>query len=314
VDEMEYQTKKHGKYTFSVITEAISPIIAERISNLILERDLHVKWHSFAMIDRHYTPAVFEKMVRAGCEYLVVGVETMTDRVLHLMKKAATKETTVEFILNAKASGLDLKINLIPNLPTTTYQEAMESLAMIQRFEKYFTYVSSFPFEATRSSGIGKEPGYFGLGVLESESTTGQAQFTMNHLEVSDPAMTASELEQVYADYHAFAAQVNNRGIMDTCPTVIKENSLDNLHFRLAEDFLDITQVDGGIQCYNWLTRKRFQIPQEWTAIIEKIHSEQPFRRKDFIKLFSPNSSGEFYFNRLLENGILTIHEPSNRE
>lgn len=314
VDEMEYQVQKHGIHQFSVITEAIAPALAGKISKLILQRGLQVKWHSFAMIDRRFTPDVFEIMVRAGCEYLVVGAETMTNRVLHLMNKAATKEDTIKFILNARASGLDIKVNLIPNLPSTTYQEAMDSLAAFRELQEGFIYISPFPFEATRSSRIGHEPERFGLRNVDSESTTGQAQFALNHLEVFDPAMTADEREQVNAEYQAFAAQVNNRGIMDTPSSVVREDSIKNALFRLADEFLDITQVEGGVQCYNWLTRKRFQMPEEWPALIEKIRSKQPFRRNDFIRWFSPVSLGEFYFNKLLEKEILTMYEPPNRE
>ena len=311
VDEMEYQVQKHGVHQFSVITEAIAPASAGKISKLILQRGLRVKWHSFAMIDRRFTPDVFETMVRAGCEFLVIGVETMTNRVLNFMMKAATEEDNIKFLLNAKASGLDLKVNLIPNLPSTTYQEAMDSLAAFRELQECFNYVSIFPFEATRSSRIGCEPERFGLRSVESVFATGQAQFTLNHLEVSDPAMTADEREQVYAEYRAFAAQVNTQRTMDT-PS---RTTLDGVcRLRLADEFLEFMQVEGGVQCYNWLTRKRFQMPEEWSVLIEKIRSRQPFRRADFIRWFSPVSLGEFYFNQLLEKGMLAIYEPPNRE
>lgn len=314
VDEMEYQAKKHGVHQFSVITEAIAPTLAGRISKLILQRGLRVKWHSFAMVDKRFTPNVFEIMVRAGCEYLIVGAETTTNRVLHLMNKAATIEDTIKFIHNAKDSGLDIKINLIPDLPSTTYQEAMDSLEVFRELQEDFIYISSFPFEATRSSLIGREPERFGLRRVDSEFTTGQAQFTLNHLEVFDPAMTADEREQVYAEYHAFAAQVNTKCIVDTPAIVVREDTIENARFQLADEFLDLIQVEGGIQCYNWLTRKRFQMPEEWPVLIEKIRSKQPFRRTDFIRLLSSVSLGEFYFDKLLEKGILTVSEPLNGE
>jgi hypothetical protein len=314
VDEMEYQVQKHGVHQFLVITEAIAPAFARTISKLILQRGLRVKWHSFAMIDKRFTPDVFKIMVRAGCEFLVIGVETMTNRVLHLMNKAATKEDNTKFLLDARASGLDIKINIIPDLPSTTYQEAMDSLALFEELQQCFNNVAYFPFEATRSSRIGRQPERFGLRSADSDSTTGQAQFTLNHLEVSDPAMTADEREQVYAEYQAFAAQVNNRRDMDPPPTVLREDTIKNARFRLADEFLDLTPVEGGVQCYNWLTRKRFQMPEEWPGLIEKIRSKQPLRRDDFIRWFSPLSSGEFYFNKLLEKGILAIDEPPNRE
>jgi hypothetical protein len=309
VDEMEYQVKKHGVHKFSVITEAITPAAAQKISQLIIDRDLRVKWHSFAMVDKRFTKDVFEVLVSSGCEYLVIGVETMTNRVLRLMNKAATKEDTIRFVLDAKACGLDLKLNLIPNLPTTSYQEAMSTLEEVDKLQDCFIYVSTFPFEVTRSSRIGRKPEAFGLCGVDSDLASGQAQFTLNHLEVLDSTMNAKEREHVFAEYHAFAAQVNNRGIMDATSDVIDEDDLDNIYFRSADEFLDFVELDDGIQCYNWLNRKRFKIPGEWQEIIKKIRSEKKFKRTDFVNWLSTVSSGKFYFNKLLEMGILTIYK-----
>lgn len=311
VDEMEYQVKKYGVHQFSVITEAIAPAFAAKISQLILQHDLRVKWHSFAMVDRRFTPDVFKTMVRAGCEFLVIGVETMTERVLHFMKKAATREDNINFLLNAKASGLDLKVNLIPNLPSTTYREALESLEVFRGLQECFSYVSYFPFEATRSSSVGRQPERFGLVRMDSEFATGQAQFTLNHLEVFDTAMTTDEREQVCTQCQVFTAQVNNRKVTDTPSVIVAEDTVADVRWRLAEEFLDLTPVEGGIQCFNWLTQKRFQMPEEWPALIEKMRSKQSFRRADFIGWFSSVSLGEFYFNKLLEIGILTICDTS---
>lgn len=312
VEEMEYQTRKHGLNQISVITESIAPESAKKISQLILQRGLRVKWHSFAMVDRHFTPDIFKTMVLAGCEYMVIGTETMTNRLLGLMMKSATREDAVQFIFDAKASGLDLKVNLIPDLPSTTYQEAMDSLEAFRELQECFIYVSSFNFEATRSSRIGRNPEHFGLYSVESNKATGQSQFILNHLNVSDPAMTTDERERVFAEYHTFAAQVNNRGVMDTTSGVIQEEDIKDIRFRLADEIIDFIQVDSGVQCYNWLTRKRFQMPEEWPDLIEKMRSKQKFWRADFIQWFPSVSSGEFYFNKLLENGILTIYEPLN--
>jgi hypothetical protein len=310
VDEMEYQVKKHGVHNFSVITEAITPAAAKKISQLIINRDLQVKWHSFAMVDKRFTKDVFKALVSSGCEYLVIGMETMTNRVLRLMSKAATQEDAIRFVLDAKACGLDLKLNLIPNLPTTTYQEAMSTLEEVGKLQDCFIYVSTFPFEATRSSRIGYKPEAFGLCGVDSELASGQAQFTLNHLEVLDQTMNAQEREHVFAEYHAFAAQVNNRGIIDATSDVIDEDDLDNIVFRIADEFLDFVELEDGIQCYNWLNRKRFTMPREWQEIVKKMRSEKKFKRTDFVTWLSTVSSGKFYFRKLLEMGILVRYKP----
>ena len=259
-------------------------------------------------------------MVNAGCEYLVIGLETMTDRVLHLINKAATKEDNIRFSLDARAAGLGIKVDLIADLPTTTFQEAMDSLATLRKIQDCFSHVAYYPFEVTRSSRIGREPERFGLHTVDSKSTNGQSwqsYFAQNHVEVLDPAMTAGERKRVLAECRAFERQVNgtevnSRETRDTPVAVVPEDTIQNARFCVAEEFLDITPVEGGVQYYQWVTRKKFQLPQELSDVVEKVRSIQPFRQADFVRYFSPISLGEYHFNELLEIGILTVYKPPN--
>lgn len=311
IDEMEYQLTKHGVSRFSVITEAIPPAFAEKISRIILQRKLNVIWQSFAVADRHFTPEILHLMAKAGCEFLAVGLETMSSRVLSLMHKAATGEENINFLHAAKKAGLKIKINLIPDLPTTTYREAMDSLAIVRELQDCISYVSYFPFEVTLSSHVGRQPEKYGLQRVNSSTETGQAQFRMNHIEVIDPAMTRDEKVEVLAAYRDFAACFNNTSVeKEPDKTEPPGISLDTALFVLAGENLDLIETENGIQCYNWTTRTRFQIPAEWVRVIEKMRSSPPFTWEDFSRWFSSTASAEFYFDKLLEKGILTIYEP----
>jgi hypothetical protein len=311
VDEMEYHLTKHGVNRFSVITEAIPPAFAEKISRIILQRKLCVIWQSFAVADRHFTSETLHLMTKAGCEFLAVGLETMTSRVLSLMHKVATGDENLNFLRAAKKAGLKIKINLIPDLPTITYQETMDSLAIIRELQDCFSYISYFPFEVTISSHVGRQPEHFGLQKVTSSTATGQAQFRINHLEVIDPAMTEEERDKVLAAYKDFAAGFNNTVVVKEPENATSGNiSLESALFVLADENLDIIETEEGTQFYNWKTKTRFQIPPEWVTVIRMMRTSQPFRWKDFSRWFSTTSSARFYFNKLLEKGILTIHEP----
>lgn len=307
VNEMEYQIKQHGVNRFSVITEAIPPAFANRMSQLILERGLQVKWHSFAIADRHFTVDIMETMVEAGCEFLAVGIESMNDRVLKLMNKCANRQQNIDFMLNAKEAGLNLKINLIPDLPSTNFQEAMESLEVVSQLEDSFNFVSCFPFEATRSSKVGSDPSAYGLEATTVSPIAGQAQFSLNHLGVHDPAMTAEQREAVHRAYQAFAAEVNTRLPGETIHPCDVELDTSNTAFQLAIKRLDLIQIEGGIQCYNAVTRMRFNIPAEWAGIIDTMRTAGIFYYHDFASWIPAGSQAEFYFNKLLQMGVIEV-------
>jgi len=313
VAEMEHQVAKHGINCFSVITEAIPPAFAEKISRMILKKGMKVRWHSFAMVDRRFTRELFELMVSAGCEFLVIGVETMTDRVLEIMNKKAGRQDNIDFLMQAKRAGMNIKINVIPDLPTTTYVESMESLTTFEQLEYCYDFVSCFPFEVTLSSRVGHEPERFGLKRVSQAEAGGQAQFVINHLEVEDPAMTRQEKDKIKAEYQAFAARVNSRidsrQAGESSPPQY-DSYQEGAEFHLAEQNLDLVETPNGTQCYNWITRMRFQIPGEWSPLVEKMRSRRSFSRREFVRWFSPDSAGEFFFDKMIEKGILELARP----
>jgi len=142
------------------------------------------------MVEKHFTPELFALMREAGCEYLVIGAETMTDRVLALVNKFARQEDNIKFFQAARQQGIKLHVNLIPDLPSTTYEESIRSLELFRDLADCFESITIFPFEATRSSAIGRSPEHFGLQAIEGAETGGQAQYAANHLPNIDPAMT----------------------------------------------------------------------------------------------------------------------------
>lgn len=311
VDEIAHQVRTHGVHRFALVTEALPAPFARRASQLILERGLDVRWHSFAMVDDHFTPELFETMVRAGCEYLVVGMETMNDRLLQLVQKAATRERNRRFVLNARAAELPLKVNVIPDLPSSTQAEAMESLAAFRELEHCYAEVTIFPFEATVSSAIGRAPARFGLEVRTGVGESWHAQFATNHLHAVDPAMTDAQRHQVHAAYHAFADTVNSRRPIRPHVVIADDDAEPETLVRLADELLDLCRVDRGIHCYNWLTRQRFVLGPGWWELLDDIRAIQPLSLIDLTRQFATRAAGPHHVRALISHGMLIVAQPA---
>ena len=154
------------------------------------------------MVDPKFDLETLLVMAQSGCGSLTIGVETVIDRVLKLVKKRATLKDTLLFFENCKKAKIKLHINLIPNLPTTTKDEAMAALKILKETQEDDWNYSILPFEATRSSEIGRNPDSFGLKVVERRDINSeQAQFNANHLDVVDSAMQSNELQEVLHEY-----------------------------------------------------------------------------------------------------------------
>ncbi len=291
VDEMVHHFETIGVGDFCLITEALPPRVARDMSHEILARGLKVGWNSFAMVDGRFDRETLQAMKAAGCRFLIIGVETMTDRVLDVVQKHATKAMTTEFFSECRSAGIRLVINLIPNLPTTTYEESIESLELVKGFSDVFDSVSIFPFEATQSSAIGRDPAWFGLQVTQDvpSSGSGQAEFQANHLAVIDPAMTAEELEGTIAEHMRFQSQFLEEGRKEASGEKIPfDPTGGSIHFRheAAEVMIPASQDEAiGPVVFAWASGQLINFPPLWCGIMSAFVGQTEITAENFIAL-----------------------------
>ncbi|HEX9334660.1 MAG TPA: radical SAM protein [Pseudonocardiaceae bacterium] len=264
VAELRLLAQRHGVRRFSFITESLPPAFARRLCELLLAERLDLRWTSFAMVDRRFDRELLASIVAAGCEFLVVGMETTITRVLKLVHKSADREQNLRFLRDAREVGLPLVVNLIPDLPTTTYDEAMTALDDVREFTDTMRSVSVFPFEPTRSSNVGRTPERFGLDVRTPSVASGQAQYALNHLTSTDPAMTTEQRARVHARYRTFADEVNGR----RCHDVVAASRPDD-RMRIAVEDIDLVTGADGLVCTNLRTRSRAVIPTRAAKLLE---------------------------------------------
>ncbi|CAA9290364.1 MAG: hypothetical protein AVDCRST_MAG41-4519 [uncultured Corynebacteriales bacterium] len=284
VAELRTLADTFGVSKFSFITESIPPAFARRVCADILAQGLDLRWSSFAMVDRRFDRQLLALMVEAGCEFLTIGMETTVTRVLKLVHKSADREENLRFLADARDVGLPLVINLIPDLPTTTFDEAMGALADVREFAPGLRAVAVFPFEPTRSSQVGRTPELFGLDVGVAATTTGQAEYALNHLVSNDPAMTPAERAEVHRQYRAFAETVNGR------PAVLRAYGSDEL-LRVAVEDLDLLDSEAGLVCTNLRTRARAVIPERVAGMVRPHLAGRPFSPATMHPSLSPTGA-----------------------
>jgi hypothetical protein len=301
VDEMSELNARYGATRFTLVTESIPPAFARRMSNLLLERGLDFEWDSFAMADRRFDAELLQLMARAGCTVLVIGMETMTTRVLRLVHKSADREENIRFLQEARQAGMKLSINLIPDLPSTRYEEAVEALDTVQRYRDCIDSVSIFPFETTRSSQVGRTPEVFGLARATAPSANGQAQYTLNNAGYVDPAMTYEERAKVHALYRAFARELNRERMVGAATiTAVGLESLPtpDPRLRMAVETFDWHLSPERVVVTNIVNREVIRISRRVDEIVRPFLSGETFLASEFTERSGIGDRAE----RLLEN------------
>jgi hypothetical protein len=305
VDGLELQIERHGVRSFTFITESIPPGFARRVSADIIDRNLELSWNSFAMVDRQLDRELLDLMRRSGCEYLVIGLESMNDRVLELVNKRARREDNIRFLKDGRDAGIRLHVNLIADLPSTSYADAMASLAEMESLVDCCASVFTFPFEATRSSAVGRNPGKYQLQAREPEDFSGQGEYATNHLPVVDQAMSPAQRAEVHAAYSSFGQRFNEWWGQDTAPFAMPDQLADDFELHLAEEYVDTLEAEDGVQCYHWGMRQLFKMPPGWQRILELARDMGWFRPSAFVDRFNPRSVGESLLSQMADHALL---------
>lgn len=271
LDEMRQQRAQHGVRDFWLITEALPPGVAHKFAQMIVDDGMDVDWRSFVMVDPGYTEDTLRLMRLSGCSSLTVGLESMTTRALHNVQKRAGREENLAFLEAVQAAGLQIDVNLIPDLPTTTAEEAMDGLAALEPFAESFRRVAVFPFEATHSSVVGRDPEKYGLSpvaVAEYEDPVfprGQAQYADNRITFVDRAMTPKERSDVLAAYLRFARRINCRA-SDSLPKTGERSSSGP--FELRSDAIAVICEGPQAIVYDWPRDRYWDFPSVFGDLV----------------------------------------------
>lgn len=104
---------------------------AEKICDLLIERQLDIKWYCEVRVDL-MSRSLTEKMAAAGMFYAGFGIESGNERVARdIVKKKATLEQATQFIEWAHEYGVIPNPFFIFSHPTETWAEAQDTLAVI---------------------------------------------------------------------------------------------------------------------------------------------------------------------------------------
>ncbi|MFC1889366.1 B12-binding domain-containing radical SAM protein [Thermodesulfobacteriota bacterium] len=167
-DRMIELSNRHGFDLFEIVTTAMSPAYAGRFSDELLKRGARIRWETRIKVERQFTRSILERMAKAGCEQISIGVESITGRVIRLMDKGDYDREEVERLLNdIRRAGVErTKIWLLPGFPTMSRTESDAQLDFLRDNAHLITIVNIFPFHVLPKTPICEEPSRFGI-VLE---------------------------------------------------------------------------------------------------------------------------------------------------
>jgi radical SAM PhpK family P-methyltransferase len=101
------------------------------ILRMMIRERYGFRWNSFFRCD-HADEETVDLMAEAGCEGVILGVESGSDEILRLMNKTARRAHYLKFIPRLEAAGIDCYASLIVGFPGETEATVQESIELIE--------------------------------------------------------------------------------------------------------------------------------------------------------------------------------------
>ncbi len=113
------------------------------LSDLIINSGIKIRWDSQAIPRKEMTYELLCKLKKSGCETLIYGVESFSNKVLRRMKKIFTKEVAEKVIKDTHAVGISTMVNIIVGFPGETESDFQETYEAIERNQKFISQIGA---------------------------------------------------------------------------------------------------------------------------------------------------------------------------
>jgi anaerobic magnesium-protoporphyrin IX monomethyl ester cyclase len=145
VDEIEQLQHDFGLMKINIVddTFTLNHHHTRAVCEEMLRRKLKIKWSVFARVDR-ISEELAQLMNRAGCEWMLFGVESADEEILKTIKKGITPEEVRRGVKIASEAGINVFNSFILGLPGESRDTALKSLAFGD--ELYHKYGAKYGF------------------------------------------------------------------------------------------------------------------------------------------------------------------------
>lgn len=294
-DEIKNIKSRYGICNFYLVNECIQPDQAENISDLILKNNLKIRWTSYMRVDNRFTEEILKKMRDSGFEGCL-GLESTNDRVLKLIKKGYTKKMITKFLDKCLKINLIFKqVNIILNLPTTTFKEARAVFNFLEKYKKIIKFINYMDFKLTSTSQIGNNPQKYGIKILDNSRKSTFSRGYLNQIEyIDNKGMSKEELNKVKNLYY----NLNKKQIEYFCYNGILRKirtfdfkKMDIKYKLLKKRFILVSNsLFNFIDIYN---RQKFLVDDFFIRILKVIPNNHDYTLSKLIKRFSKDENKE---------------------
>ena len=152
---------------------------APALAEALIAANLGVRWSDSYRVAPS-KPGVVERMARAGCVGLTLGIESASNRMLKKMIKGYGQPDATRVLRETHDAGIMTRVNLLPCFPGETREDFVETRDWLADNAFAIDDLSASSFYLPVGTQIGGHPAQFGIRMREVRNLVGELRVRKN--------------------------------------------------------------------------------------------------------------------------------------
>ncbi|HEY9079579.1 B12-binding domain-containing radical SAM protein [Magnetovibrio sp.] len=169
VAEIEHHNKTIGARHFTFVDEMISAKRFQKIGDEILERGLDIRYFALAKPTADFTQDILDHMYKTGCRSIYWGMESGSERLLAMMDKGNTVESSSNTLNRAHKAGIHNHLFIIVGFPSETREELEQTVAFLDEHADVIDKILASGYVLKKGTPIHDQLDRFGIKKIYTE-------------------------------------------------------------------------------------------------------------------------------------------------
>lgn len=152
IEDILILKNNYGSKYIYFVDEAIPPGYLDRLCDSLILNNVEITWFTCIKASEQFTEQLCEKMKKAGCVLVFIGIESCSEKVLNDMNKGITLKDIEVATNNLALSGIWVHGFLINDFPTEDFSDKMKTILKV--FNGNIHSVGLSEFVLTKNSKI----------------------------------------------------------------------------------------------------------------------------------------------------------------
>jgi anaerobic magnesium-protoporphyrin IX monomethyl ester cyclase len=188
-----------GARHFYFVDDAVPPAILRRLPPLLAASSQDIHWAGEARFDKALLTTDFAAAHRAGCHFLLFGLESCCQRVLDSMKKGIDSSLVKDILTKSHDAGIINWVFFFLGFPGEKREEALLTMEYMLENRKIIDMIAPGRFILSRNSEIYESPSHF--GILKSEEPSMEYDLLTTFQYLLKEGITPEEANEILNHY-----------------------------------------------------------------------------------------------------------------